>query len=124
MGMVTSVTSLGKNGLYDWVIQRATAVVLGVYFICLMGFLITNPDLDYAKWHAYMTSGYMRIFTLLALLSIAAHGWVGMWTISTDYITTRQMGAIATPLRLAFQGLCAVLTIVYVIWGIQILWGL
>src|SRR5690606_10882387 len=54
MYMVTSVTSLGKNGLYDWVIQRATAVVLGVYFICLMGFLITNPDLSYAKWYAYV----------------------------------------------------------------------
>lgn len=122
--MVTSVTSLGKNGLYDWVIQRGTAVVLGVYFVCLMSFLITNPDLGYAKWHAYMTSGYMRVFTLLALLSMAAHAWVGLWTISTDYITTRQMGAMATVLRVAFQGVCALLTLVYVIWGVQILWGI
>lgn len=122
--MVTSVTSLGKNGLYDWVIQRGTAVILGVYFLCLMSFLIANPDLSFAKWHGYMTSGYMRVFTLLALLSMAAHAWVGLWTISTDYITTRQMGAIATPVRLAFQAVCALLTIVYVIWGVQILWGI
>lgn len=124
MDMVTSVTSLGKNGLYDWIIQRATAVILIVYIICLMSFLICNPGLTYADWHAYMTSGYMKVFSVIALLSIAAHGWVGLWTISTDYLTERQMGSIATPLRLAFQGLCAVLTIVYVIWGIQILWGL
>lgn len=122
--MVTSVTSLGKNGLYDWVIQRGTAVVLGVYFVCLMSFLIANPDLTYAKWHAYMTSTYMRVFTLIALLSMAAHAWVGLWTISTDYITTRQMGAMATVLRVAFQGVCALLTLVYVIWGVQILWGI
>ena len=122
--MVTSVTSLGKNGLYDWVIQRATAVVLGVYFLCLMGFLIANPHLTYAKWHAYMTSGYMRVFTLLALLSMAAHAWVGLWTISTDYITTRQLGASATVLRIAFQAVCALVTIVYVILGVQILWGI
>lgn len=122
--MVTSVTSLGKNGLYDWLIQRATAIVLAVYALCLTSFLLCNPDLTYADWHAYMTSGYMKVFSVIALLSIAAHGWVGIWSISTDYLTERQMGAMGTPLRLAFQGLCAVLTLVYLIWGIQILWGL
>ena len=124
MGMVTSVTSLGKNGLYDWVIQRATAVVLGVYFLCLMGFLIVNPDLTYDQWQSYMSSTYMRVFTLIALLSMAAHAWVGLWTISTDYLTERQLGATGTVLRIAFQAVCALVTMVYVVWGIQILWGI
>ncbi|HVK99111.1 MAG TPA: succinate dehydrogenase, hydrophobic membrane anchor protein [Dongiaceae bacterium] len=124
MGMVTSVTSLGKNGLYDWVIQRATAVVLGVYFVCLMGFFITTPDLTYTQWHAFMSSTYMRVFSLLALLSMGAHAWVGLWVVTTDYITTRQLGAIATPLRIAVQAGFVLATIVYVIWGVQILWGI
>lgn len=124
MGMVTSVTSLGKNGLYDWVIQRATAVVLGVYFLCLMGFLIVNPDLSYDQWNSYMSSTYMRVFTLIALISMAAHAWVGLWTISTDYLTTRQLGAAGTVIRIAFQAVCALVTVVYVVWGIQILWGI
>ncbi|MGC1509189.1 succinate dehydrogenase, hydrophobic membrane anchor protein [Ketobacter sp. MCCC 1A13808] len=122
--MVTSVTSLGKNGLYDWVIQRATAVVLGVYFVCLMGFLVLNPDLTFQQWQGYMTSTFMRIFTLIALFSMAAHAWVGLWTITTDYLTTRQLGAMGTALRVAVQGICALVTIVYVVWGIQILWGI
>ena len=122
--MVTSVTSLGKNGLYDWVIQRATAVVLGVYFLCLMGVLIATPDLTYDQWQAYMSSTYMRIFTLIALISMAAHAWVGLWTISTDYLTERQLGAAGTVLRIAFQAVCALATMVYVVWGIQILWGI
>jgi len=122
--MVTSVTSLGKNGLYDWVIQRATAVVLGVYFVCLMGFLVLNPDLTFQQWQGYITSSFMRIFTLIALFSMAAHAWVGLWTITTDYLTTRQLGAMGTALRVAVQGVCALVTIVYVVWGIQILWGI
>ncbi|MAR93116.1 MAG: succinate dehydrogenase, hydrophobic membrane anchor protein [Pseudomonadota bacterium] len=122
--MVTSVTSLGKNGLYDWVIQRATAVILGVYFVAIIGFLIANPELTYSQWHGYMTSTYMRVFTLIALLAMAAHAWVGLWTVSTDYLTTRQLGAAGTPLRIAFQAVCALVTIVYVVWGIQILWGI
>lgn len=124
MGMVTSVTSLGKNGLYDWVIQRATAVVLGVYFLCMMGFLVTTPDLTYDQWSSYMSSTFMRVFTLIALVSMAAHAWVGLWTISTDYLTTRQLGAAGTVIRIAFQAVCALVTVVYVVWGIQILWGI
>ncbi|MCP5015950.1 MAG: succinate dehydrogenase, hydrophobic membrane anchor protein [Ketobacter sp.] len=122
--MVTSVTSLGKNGLYDWVIQRATAVVLGVYFLCMMGFLVTTPDLTYDQWSSYMSSTFMRVFTLIALVSMAAHAWVGLWTISTDYFTTRQLGAAGTVIRIAFQAVCALVTVVYVVWGIQILWGI
>ncbi len=122
--MVTSVTSLGKNGLYDWVIQRFTALILGVYFLCMMGFLVVTPDLTYEQWQGYMGSTYMRIFTLIALLAMAAHAWVGLWTVSTDYLTTRQLGAMGTTLRLVFQAVCAVVTIVYVVWGIQILWGI
>ncbi|MCG8536742.1 MAG: succinate dehydrogenase, hydrophobic membrane anchor protein [Pseudomonadales bacterium] len=122
--MVTSVTSLGKNGLYDWIIQRVTAVVLGLYFLVMMGFLLFTPDLTFDQWNTYMSTTYMRIFTLLALISMAAHAWVGLWTISTDYLTARQMGTTGTVLRLAFQAVCALVAIVYVVWGIQILWGI
>ncbi len=122
--MVTNVTSLGKNGLYDWMVQRATAVILGVYFLCLMSFLLFNPDLSFAQWQDYMTSTYMKVFSLIALLSLAAHAWVGLWTISTDYLTTRQLGRSGTVIRLAFQSICALVTIIYVVWGIQIFWGI
>lgn len=121
--MVTNVTSLGKNGLYDWIIQRATAVILGIYFLCVMSFLISHPDMTYMEWQNYIRSDLMRVFTLLALFSLAAHAWVGLWTISTDYLTTRHAGKYGTVLRGAFQAVCALVTIIYLIWGIQILWG-
>ena len=28
----------------------------------------------------------MKIFSLAALVSICAHAWIGMWTLSTDYL--------------------------------------
>lgn len=121
--MVTQVTSLGKNGLYDWLIQRGTALVLGLYTICVISFLISNPDLDYATWHGYMSSGFMKVFTFLALVSIAAHAWVGLWTVAGDYLTTRQLGSKATALRLVMLGVVAVVTVIYLVWGVQIIWG-
>lgn len=121
--MVTSATNLGKSGLSDWMVQRASAVILGVYFICVLSFFICNPELSFEQWKGYMTSTYMKIFTFLALISLAGHAWVGLWTVSTDYLTERQLGSIATPLRIVFQWGTILVAIVYVVWGAMILWG-
>ncbi len=113
--MVASVTSLGRNGLYDWLIQRFTAVVLAAYTIFMLGYLVLNPDLTYAQWSGLFDGTPMRIFSLLALFSMGAHAWVGLWTISTDYMK-------ATGVRVIFQAVCGVAMFAYVVWGVQILW--
>ena len=115
--MVASVTSLGRNGLYDWMIQRVTAVVLAAYSIFLIVYLVINPDLSYEQWSGLFQQTWMRIFTLLSILSLAAHAWVGLWTISTDYLKS-------TGVRFVFQAVCGVVMFAYVIWAAQVIWGL
>lgn len=122
--MVTNVTSFGRSGLYDWVIQRLTAVVLAVYFVALLGYLLINPDLTYQQWQALFATTWVRIASLLALLALCAHAWIGLWTISTDYLTADMIGAKATVIRFLFQTACVVLMFIYLVWGIQILWGI
>ncbi len=122
--MVTNVTSFGRSGLYDWLIQRITAVVLAVYFVCLLGYLILNPDLDYQQWQGLFSATWMRIASLMALMALCAHAWIGMWTISTDYLTSDMLGGKATLVRFFFQAACVVLMFIYLVWGIQILWGI
>jgi len=114
--MVASVTNLGRNGLSDWLIQRFSAVVLAAYTVFLLGYLVCNPDLTYTQWRELFDCTAMRIFTFLALLSIGAHAWVGLWTVSTDYMK-------ATSVRIIFQAVCGVAIFSYVVWGAQILWG-
>ena len=85
--MVTAVTNLGRSGLYDWLVQRATAVILLAYFLCIAGFMLTNPDFEYAQWHAYFNSTFMRIFSLLALISLVAHSWIMLKGVSVTAVT-------------------------------------
>ncbi|MDP1932482.1 MAG: succinate dehydrogenase, hydrophobic membrane anchor protein [Gammaproteobacteria bacterium] len=122
--MVTNVTNFGRSGLYDWVIQRLTAVVLAVYFVFFLSYLLFNPDVNYQQWQALFSTTWMRIASLLALLAICAHAWIGLWTISTDYLTSDMIGAKATVIRFLFQTGCVVLMFIYLVWGIQILWGI
>ncbi len=121
--MVTSVTNFGRSGLFDWLIQRFSAVILGAYTLCILASIAVIPELDYAHWKAIFDSNSMRMFSLITLLALCAHAWIGMWTISTDYLTTLQLGTRATFVRLLFQASCALLTLIYMLWGIQIFWG-
>jgi succinate dehydrogenase / fumarate reductase membrane anchor subunit len=122
--MVTNVTSFGKNGVYDWLLQRLTAVVILAWVLCVATTISTIEDINYSAWRAIFASPFMKYFTLLAVLSLCVHAWIGMWTISTDYLTRQALGAAATFIRLIFQVACAVVLIVYLIWSVQILWSI
>jgi succinate dehydrogenase / fumarate reductase membrane anchor subunit len=122
--MVTNVTNFSRSGLYDWMAQRVSAVVLAVYFIFLLGFVAAHPGLTYADWHGLFSQHWMRIFSLLALLALSVHAWVGMWTITTDYLTNMAIGKWATGVRFLVQAACGMLMFVLFAWGVQILWGI
>jgi succinate dehydrogenase / fumarate reductase membrane anchor subunit len=120
--MVTSVTSMGRSGLYDWLIQRVGGVILLAYFVYVGCVLICG--VDYQDWKELYGQTWMRVFSLLALISLAAHAWVGLWVIFTDYLTERMLGTAGNVLRLLAQMVCGIIMFTYVVWGIQILWGL
>jgi succinate dehydrogenase / fumarate reductase membrane anchor subunit len=122
--MVSSATSLTGNGLTDFILQRVSAIVLGLYAVCVAGFVLVNPDLTYAAWLDYHSGPAMRLFSTLAVLSVAAHAWIGMWTIGTDYIREAHVGGHATLLRGLYQVVCAGALFVYVAWGLQLFWRL
>lgn len=121
--MVTAVTSFGRSGLYDWMIQRVSAVVMAAYTIFLAAFILLTPELNYEIWKGLYATLWMRVFSLITLLSIAAHAWIGLWAVLTDYLTTRLMGNKATILRVLMQMVLGLITVTYVVWGIEILWG-
>ena len=119
--MVTAVTSFGRSGLSDWLVQRVSAAILLAYFTVL-GFSI-GGGVEYAEWKALFDQTWMKIFSLLAILSLAAHAWIGMWAVFTDYLTERLMGSLGNILRITCQIGSSLLIFVYVVWSIQILWG-
>ena len=118
--MLSSVTNLSRSGLADWLIQRLSAVILAAYTLFLGAVFLLYPDLDYAQWQGLFQHTAMRLFSLLSVLALCAHAWIGIWTITTDYLNGQ--GPVATALRLLVQCLCALLTLVYLLWGISILW--
>ncbi len=114
--MVTNVTSLTGNGLKDWLIQRFTAVFFAVYSLFLLGFLLTHPHLLYSDWSALFHTVLFQVASVIALLTLSLHAWIGIWTVTTDYIK-------CTAIRLSVQLLVALLLLGQFIWGLMIVWG-
>ena len=115
--MVLTATSLGRTGLQDWIIQRFTAIILAIYTAFLLFYFILNPDLTYDDWQQLFNSEIMQYGSLLALVSLIAHAWIGIWTVTTDYIKH-------AVLRLLIQVFFLLFLLGNFFWGIQILWGL
>ena len=113
---VKSATGLTGSGTRDWVVQRFGALVLASYSIVLLGYFLTHSGVGFVEWTAFITSLPMRLFSLVAIIALAGHAWVGVWTILTDYVKS-------SGLRLLLQALMVAAIFVYVFWGITIFWG-
>ena len=112
---LTTDMSLTANGLRDWLVQRFSAVILGAYCLLLLGFFYCHPHLDFMALQAFFALTSVRVFTLIALFSLFLHGWVGVWTVITDYVKSFAW-------RFTLEALVILTLLVYFVWGIEILW--
>lgn len=115
--MVNRIVVGAHYGLRDWLVQRMTAVVMAVYVLLMVVILISNPSLDHAQWQALFANQWMRFASLLFLLSLYLHAWVGVRDIFMDYV--KPVGV-----RLALQFLTVVALAFYAVWSVHILWGI
>lgn len=115
--MVTRVVTGAHYGLKDWLAQRITAVVMGVYMIWMLGVLFIGPPNDFAAWRGLFAHGGVKAFTFVFLVSLFWHAWIGVRDILMDYIKP-------TGLRLMLEVLVIVALVGYAGWSIQILWSI
>lgn len=114
--MAISITSLTGNGLKDWLIQRFSALIFGVYSIFIISWLMRHPGLDYETWLAFLQNPAIKIASILTLFAYVLHSWIGIWTVTTDYLK-------CTMLRLMIQALVIIILLAEAVWGIMLVWG-
>nr|WP_318384977.1 succinate dehydrogenase membrane anchor subunit [uncultured Enterobacter sp.] len=114
--MVSNASAFGRNGVHDFILVRATAIVLTLYIIYMVGFFAISGELTFEAWTGFFSTAFTKVFTLLALFSILIHAWIGMWQVLTDYVKP-------VAIRLGLQLVIVVALLVYVIYGFVVVWG-
>jgi succinate dehydrogenase / fumarate reductase membrane anchor subunit len=112
--MVNSILNT-SNGIKSWFIQRLTSIIL----ICYIIFIFYNcgvSNLTFEKWTILFSNYYTKIFSLVTIGSILVHAWIGLWTVTTDYLK-------CIYIRISTQFLIFLLLLIYLSWGIKILWS-
>ncbi len=103
-------------GLGDWLLQRLTAVIMAGYTVFVVLALIAHRPLNYAAWKSIFSETWFQVGTMLFVIALLYHAWVGMRDILMDYIGH-------TALRLTAEFAVAFVLLFYLVWTAAILWG-
>ncbi|PCS22795.1 succinate dehydrogenase, hydrophobic membrane anchor protein [Candidatus Enterovibrio escicola] len=114
--MVGSASSFGRNGVHDFILVRATAIIMTFYTIYMVCFFTFGLELTYLTWFQFWSQTSNKVFTMLALVCVLIHAWIGMWQVLTDYIKL-------TLVRVLMQLAIVTVLFVYLFTGFFILWG-
>ena len=113
--MTQRVITGAHYGLRDWLAQRVTAVIMALYSAIVVSVLWSSKPITYGVWRELFAQGWMRVATLLFMVSLCWHAWVGVRDILMDYIKP-------DGLRLSLQVFSLLVLACYLGWTIQILW--
>lgn len=104
-------------GLRDWLSQRVTAVLMGLFTVILLVQVLMPGELGYDRWSGIFAQQWMKALTFVVIVSLLYHVWVGIRDVWMDYVKPVGM-------RLALQ----VATIAWLVgcagWAVQVLWRL
>ncbi|MEO6423071.1 MAG: succinate dehydrogenase, hydrophobic membrane anchor protein [Candidatus Nitrotoga sp.] len=123
--MVDRIVTGAHYGLREWLAQRVTAVLMAAYTLFIAGYVVLHSrfennvwiSLDYNTWAGLFSSLIMRSFSLLFLLAVFYHAWIGVRNIVMDYVKSART-------RLVIYVLVITALLLYSVWAVQILWGI
>jgi len=102
-------------GFRDWLAQRITAIIMGLYTVILLVSFLSANDFSYNGWAGLFSRQWFKIATFVTLLTMFYHVWVGMRDIWMDYVKS-------VIVRLLLQSATIVWLIGCAGYAAQILW--
>ena len=90
---------------------------MALYTLLFLCALIDANRVDFTAWRQLFAPQWMKLATLLFLVSLYLHAWIGVRNIFMDYVKS-------SALRLVLYVLVIAALIAYTGWSAQILWGI
>lgn len=74
------------SGLRAWSLQRLTAIYLGIYLVVFFAMLIVSAPANHVDWTAWLAGPLSSLATMLLVLSLLLHAWIGVRDVLIDYV--------------------------------------
>ncbi|GBG14623.1 succinate dehydrogenase / fumarate reductase, membrane anchor subunit [Novimethylophilus kurashikiensis] len=106
-----------SHALRLWLAQRITGALMAIYALMVGSVLYVQHPTEYGTWKALFSTGWMRAATLVFVLSLVWHAWLGMHDILIDYVKPALAHRI-------LKNLVVLSLAVYAVWSMRILWSI
>lgn len=73
-------------GMSEWLLQRATAVLMALYAVGIALRLVLAPPQGYVGWQALFASQTIKLATFVFVLGMLLHAWIGLRDVLADYV--------------------------------------
>jgi succinate dehydrogenase / fumarate reductase membrane anchor subunit len=103
------------KGVGAFLLQRLTAIILSAFSLFIVLRLLAGAASGYDAWAGMFVPVWMKIVTLVALVALFYHAWIGVRDIWMDYVKP-------TGIRVALQTLTVLWLVFCAVWSVQILW--
>jgi succinate dehydrogenase / fumarate reductase membrane anchor subunit len=100
----------GFTGLPAWGVQRAGALYMLAFMLAAVVSLAVHPRSTFVAWAGWVHSPIVSISSLLFVLALCSHMWVGLRDVLLDY-------AKPASLRRGLLVLLAVLLVSLAVWA-------
>jgi succinate dehydrogenase / fumarate reductase membrane anchor subunit len=104
------------SGQRAWLLQRITAVYVGLYVLLAVLVMTLWPPVDHAQWAGLITQPAVLLATLLFIFLLLLHAWIGLRDVILDYIRN-------VSLRLTVLSVSAFALLTLGFWALWILLG-
>ncbi len=107
------------RGLDMWLFQRASAVYMALFIPVFAVCALAVDTMDHETWRGLFAPVWMKVASLLFVVSLLSHAWIGLREIFIDYV---HCARCVWP-RLVLYFIFAVLYLGCLVWAIDILWS-
>lgn len=115
--MVNRIVVGAGYGLRDWMVQRATAIIMAIYTIIFAVVVAGTGGKGFDAWRAVFAGGFMKFTTFVFFVALFYHAWVGIRDVWMDYVPP-------VGLRFVMHILTVTLLVGYTGWAAKIIWSL
>ena len=102
-------------GVRDWLVQRATAVLMALFTLVMIAECLSSGEMSYQKWGAIFSHQWMKVLTFVTIASMLWHAWVGVRDVLMDYVKAFAVRIVLHVAAIVWLVGCAG-------WALQVLW--
>jgi len=73
-------------GLRAWLLQRLSAMYMGIYLLFFIFYLLIDTPRNYTEWRGMIATPWVALSMMLFFVSLLIHAWVGIRDVIIDYV--------------------------------------